>query len=959
MQNRRGNGSGLFGIVIAVFVAAGLWTSPAVAQDDPAPALFKDVAGVDGVSNNDVGALRSRTVSIEKQFLTPLKKGDRLTLNFFNDVALTAVIDNVRTSAAQTHHWQGHIEGNPYSSVLMVMHNGAVAGIIRVPSVGDFRIRSFRNRGQIVEELDPMKFPPCGTGPAQVKQFPPGQANAGGVDGPAPPSPCVRIIDVMIVYTPEARDLEGGTDQVQAIAILAVDETNSVFANSLIDPRVRLVYVGEVEYIESGSFSTELQRLADPADGIMDEVHALRATYGADAVDLLISHTQGETICGIAYLMNPVSPLFESEAFSVCNTGCTSGGVTFPHELGHNMGCQHDRQTVANQGNGPGVFSYSYGYRFAGDDLAVYRTVMAYEPGERIPYFSNPAINYQNQPIGLPEGHTDINGNPDSADNARTINETAPIVSEFRPTAPSTGGGTSPLSWPTPSIIQPVDLLAGDHFGWSVAMDGDLAIIGAPDDDGKVLLNTGAAYVYRRSPETKTWELLYKLFADDGMTNDRFGYAVDIRDGPEGFALAAVGAYQTDDGGRDSGAAYVFRLGPTSASQEPKLLADDKMPNDQFGRAVALARGTTEELVLIGAYLDDFPTTNSGSVYLFRNTVGGWTQDSHFKAKDTLPDDQFGVSLALSIDPATQEPVALIGAWMDDHNFTFNAGSAYVFRYTELGWMESAKLIAPFPELGDQLGLSVSLDASTGTLAALVGAWMTDTAATNTGVAYVFRQTGKDWVLDGRLTAADPQANARLGVSVSLYGDRALVGAHLHDASMLLVNTGAAYVFHKHGLGWIQEAKITAPQQELQDQFGFSVALRENRAFIGAIQREFDVQTDAGAVYITEGVAVTDCNKNGVLDQCDIEFATSLDANGNGVPDECDPVSCPGDLAPSGSPDGLVNVSDLLAVINAWGPCPVPPATCPADIAPSGAPDGLVNVSDLLAIINAWGPCAP
>jgi hypothetical protein len=53
---------------------------------------------------------------------------------------------------------------------------------------------------------------------------------------------------------------------------------------------------------------------------------------------------------------------------------------------------------------------------------------------------------------------------------------------------------------------------------------------------------------------------------------------------------------------------------------------------------------------------------------------------------------------------------------------------------------------------------------------------------------------------------------------------------------------------------------------------------------------------------------------------------------------------------------GVVDIDDLLAVINAWGPCPAPPATCAADIAPPGG-DGAVGVPDLLAIINAWGPC--
>jgi len=64
---------------------------------------------------------------------------------------------------------------------------------------------------------------------------------------------------------------------------------------------------------------------------------------------------------------------------------------------------------------------------------------------------------------------------------------------------------------------------------------------------------------------------------------------------------------------------------------------------------------------------------------------------------------------------------------------------------------------------------------------------------------------------------------------------------------------------------------------------------------------------------------------------------------------------CPPDVAPIGSPDGVVNVSDLLAIIGGWGAC-ANPNNCPTDIAPPGG-DDLVNVQDLLAVIGAWGNC--
>ena len=83
-----------------------------------------------------------------------------------------------------------------------------------------------------------------------------------------------------------------------------------------------------------------------------------------------------------------------------------------------------------------------------------------------------------------------------------------------------------------------------------------------------------------------------------------------------------------------------------------------------------------------------------------------------------------------------------------------------------------------------------------------------------------------------------------------------------------------------------------------------------------------------------------------------VRAGSTLDADDNGVIDACS-AACPADIAPPGSPDGQVNIDDLLQVINHWGACPPNPPDCVADV----DQNHVVNIDDLLAIIMGWGAC--
>jgi hypothetical protein len=103
-----------------------------------------------------------------------------------------------------------------------------------------------------------------------------------------------------------------------------------------------------VIYTETGDMHADLNCITSKTGGCLDNVHSLRDTHNADAVSFWVE--DGGSFCGLAWGMPIVSPLFESFAFSVVDRECATGNYTFGHELGHNMGANHDRYVTIGDG---------------------------------------------------------------------------------------------------------------------------------------------------------------------------------------------------------------------------------------------------------------------------------------------------------------------------------------------------------------------------------------------------------------------------------------------------------------------------------------------------------------------------------------------------------------------------------------------------------------------------------
>ena len=185
---------------------------------------------------------------------------------------------------------------------------------------------------------------------------------------------------------------------------------------------------------------------------------------------------------------------------------------------------------------------------------------------------------------------------------------------------------------------------------------------------------------------------------------------------------------------------------------------------------------------------------------------------------------------------------AVVGAFKDDDN-GLNSGSAYIFRRAETSWIEEAKLLPSDVAAGDQFGLSVSISGDY----AVVGAQYDDDNGTNAGSAYVFKRSGTNWTLEAQLLASDGATRQFFGYSVSISGDYAVVGAFQDDDNGIY--SGSAYIFKRAGTSWIEEAKLLPSDGAEYDNFGFSVSISGDYTVVGAFKDD-DNGSSSGSAYL-------------------------------------------------------------------------------------------------------------
>lgn len=396
-------------------------------------------------------------------------------------------------------------------------------------------------------------------------------------------------------------------------------------------------------------------------------------------------------------------------------------------------------------------------------------------------------------------------------------------------------------AWGQTATLAPFYGWHEDNFGWSVAVDGDTAVVGAYRADVGGNADQGAAYVFDRdrgSPDA--WGPVSRLTALDGAAGDAFGWSVSIS---SNYIL--VGAVYADVGGeQDRGAAYLFlRLPGIPWGQGAKFVVDEGNPADYFGSSVSISGHT----IVVGADSADFGTLDQGVAYVWNMDSGGlWHRVATLTASDGGPGDSFGYSVSLSGD------TVVVGARNADPLGIYLRGAAYIFDRNNGGpdaWDQVARLTASDGAAEDRFGWSVALSGDT----AVVGAPFADVSGSwNQGAAYVFSRNhggANAWGQEAKLTRTAGAAEDWFGGSVGVSGDMAVVGAPGVDPGGK-INEGVVHLFTRSGATWSASNTLTAADGATGDNFGFSVAASGDTLIAGACLADIGPMIDQGAAYV-------------------------------------------------------------------------------------------------------------
>lgn len=369
-------------LAAALMLSASVFAPAALAQETEAVDLFAaerpnraglptDAAGL-GLLPDAVGAIEVFSLSVDAgsglRSGGPASQRLRIALPDGSDVTCevtrTAPVNGVEVI-------EGTVAGDPLDRCALFVKDGEVTGDIAVGS----------ERYRIV--------PLAGSAHAVVEVRTRGMSE-GRNDAPTPPGITRRserslrteplcdvpgagdrgTIDVLVLYSPLAASRQD-MDVLVAESMAQLERAAKQLPGDRFGVTFRLVGIEEVDYREGPDIGVDLDRLSGVEPGFLAEVPALRDKYGADLVHLIVEGQSNDGSCGIGWMVEPEAPLTADAGFSVSDHRCSAANLSLAHEIGHNLGMNHDRYVVDD----PDPNAINFGYVSLDEGR---RTLMAY-----------------------------------------------------------------------------------------------------------------------------------------------------------------------------------------------------------------------------------------------------------------------------------------------------------------------------------------------------------------------------------------------------------------------------------------------------------------------------------------------------------------------------------------------------------------------------------------------------
>ncbi|MHC4740525.1 MAG: FG-GAP repeat protein [Planctomycetota bacterium] len=345
-----------------------------------------------------------------------------------------------------------------------------------------------------------------------------------------------------------------------------------------------------------------------------------------------------------------------------------------------------------------------------------------------------------------------------------------------------------------------------------------------------------------RDASAYSWTQSDRLNAHDEAERGHFGHSTSM--GYFGELLVVGSSPPAASWRDDRGSAYIFRRDGQNWTEEMGLYpAYDLIESDRIGFGYSVGTSsTTYNLCAVGA--PQCNEDNSGAVFIYGKDNGSWTMLKEL----SLSSPPSAANLGYSVDMNRTGRYVIASA----PGAGGYPGMAYVF----YGWVDWALYFTTSLEVpetveeDDFYGYAVGIDPE-GEYA-IVGAHDRD----DDGKAYIYQRTSiNDWDLMTQIVPLDPENCHEFGCSVAISGRYAIVGDHGNEVDGEM--TGAAYVFFNNATGWVQIAKIEAPDRGQSDHFGFSVDITHDYAIVGSYHDD-DEGADAGAAYIFQRTGIFD-----------------------------------------------------------------------------------------------------